>query len=100
MRDLCAAPESAEGDAERLLEPDDVEELCRELLRPAIESLCTEVETCEEGEDAKRGLLEAALSRVYESRGEVCLKYIVSMLRTSSCNSEHAIVRHTRCTQA
>lgn len=73
---MCAAAEAAEngsgsGDAERLLEADDVEELCRELPRTAIEELCTEVEGCEGGEDSKRTLLEAALSQVYESRGEV-----------------------------
>lgn len=86
LRDICAA-EAADGvsggspDAERLLEPDDVEELCRELPRAAIEDLCTEVEGCEGGEEAKRGLLEAALSSVYESRGEVCVR-----IDTHSCD--------------
>ena len=75
LRDLCAA-ESADaandsGDAERLLEADDVEELCRELPRAMIEDLCKAVEGCDGGEDAKRALLEAALTRMYESRGEV-----------------------------
>ena len=75
LRDLCAA-ESADaaggsGDAERLLEPDDVEELCRELARAAIEELCKQVEQCDGGEDTKRALLEAALTRMYQSRGEV-----------------------------
>jgi hypothetical protein len=80
---LCAAEDAGgadSGEAERLLEPDDVEELCREMSRAEIEELCGQVEGCEGGEDAKRGILEAVLARVYESRGEVCMPTLTVLL--------------------
>lgn len=47
-----------------------MEELCRELAREQISALCDEVMAAAD-EDAKRSALEAALSKMYEARGEV-----------------------------
>lgn len=79
LRDACAAADGSEA----LLEVEDVEELCRELGREAITALCDTVEAAE-GEDAKRAALEAALSHMYEARGEVRPAVLRACLSSSS----------------
>eukprot|EP00892_Ulva_mutabilis_P012565 jgi/Ulvmu1/9681/UM055_0019.1 len=69
LRDLCATGDGGEG----LLEAEDVEELCRELTREPLATLCDGVEAAD-GEDAQRSVLEAALSQMYEARGEEAVK--------------------------
>lgn len=83
LRDACAGADGGEA----LLEVEDVEELCRELGREAITALCDAVEAAGE-EDAKRAALEAALSQMFEARGEVrpalFLKFMFQV--ASSCD--------------
>lgn len=95
LRELCGA-DAAEG----LLEAEDTEELCRELGREQLSTLCDAVDEAAD-EDAQRAALEAALNQMYEARGEVrarsraCMRVSVAALH--ACPLFRCVRAHDLC---
>lgn len=69
LRDLCSSSGDGGGD---LLDPGDVEDLCKELSRQQIEALCDGLEKVS-GTEEKTTLLDSAMQDLHASRGEVRL---------------------------
>jgi hypothetical protein len=75
LRDLAGE----EIDSEPLVDTDDVEELCRELSREQLESLCAQLQAAS-NEDEKRRAVDDAVQQMYSTRGEVRPMSIRTML--------------------
>ena len=75
LRDLAGE----EIDSEPLVDTDDVEELCRELSREQLESLCAQLQAAS-NEDEKRRAVDDAVQQMYSTRGEVRPMSIHTML--------------------